>query len=828
MKRPQHVEQALLLSCDSLSVEDIMLTNLWRRLVSPKVTKASRRGRFRPQVECLEDRCLMSVVPIVEYRLPQDYGGQPVPLDLAAGTLHNHPVVWFSEEGHFFGSIDLVTGQVTDNHSTQSWDADPTGTLDPQSLVTGPDGSLWMSGDWNYGLSFGTKIYQYSNGLIDVNRFEVVGSGRDVPMTAGPAGDNGVWYVGNNALERIDASSGAVTSYPVPAAYGVTDVALFWGNSDYVPRHGVPIATGRDGDIWYATGNLIAKLNPSTEAVTEYQVAGGGPITRLAAWGDRIAYLSGNSIGWVSLDGMTSQALNGGLEPWDLTAGPDGNIWFTDIAGSAIGRLTPDGTVTFFATPTANSQPLGITAGADGNIWFAESAAGQLGKIDLQVLRAPVVSLTVNPGAAVVGQPVVLTASVSPVLPSYGSPTGSITFYRDLYIPLGTVALDGNGQASFSITTLPQGVRSVFAVYNPDNAQFVPAASQIIQETVISNTTTTTFDLNPFPTALGQPFQVLVKVVANDPHVGALTGPAIVPGGSVSVSIDGTDVSPGVALDALGQASVPVKGFDVWGDHHLQVSYHGDQFFAPSDAPPLALNIYPDSKRNRQTDGRGSPNMGLPFDPRVTVADDFNRLAIGPRTRVESVLHGPPLPLQVHSSSYGQAARVLGNHTVQATSLVDSALGATVPAAFPAATISSPTGASAGWIAASMPAKSPREIETANALDAALISLSGDVQTFHPAPAAMQDWFLKLGPIPGEHCHGRDADDFLEYRDTHGLATNAAEHPSSTPRDGAHMVGGNAQELSSKAHVVGHPGRPEDHCLMEAVAHCNPSNTAPQ
>jgi uncharacterized repeat protein (TIGR01451 family) len=59
-------------------------------------------------------------------------------------------------------------------------------------------------------------------------------------------------------------------------------------------------------------------------------------------------------------------------QPSKLTAGPDGNVWFTESAGNAIGRVTPAGVVTEFPVPTPSSYPEGITTGPDGNLWFVE------------------------------------------------------------------------------------------------------------------------------------------------------------------------------------------------------------------------------------------------------------------------------------------------------------------------------------------------------------------------------------------------------------------------------------------------------------------------
>src|SRR5262249_11093464 len=63
-----------------------------------------------------------------------------------------------------------------------------------------------------------------------------------------------------------------------------------------------------------------------------------------------------------------------------ITAGPDGNLWFTELSGNNIGRITPAGVITEFPLQTAGVQPWGITAGPDGNIWFTEGA-GRIGKI---------------------------------------------------------------------------------------------------------------------------------------------------------------------------------------------------------------------------------------------------------------------------------------------------------------------------------------------------------------------------------------------------------------------------------------------------------------
>lgn len=61
-----------------------------------------------------------------------------------------------------------------------------------------------------------------------------------------------------------------------------------------------------------------------------------------------------------------------GSNPFAITAGPDGNLWYTELGGNRIGRLTPSGVFTEFAIPGADGFPTDITAAGDGNLWFVE------------------------------------------------------------------------------------------------------------------------------------------------------------------------------------------------------------------------------------------------------------------------------------------------------------------------------------------------------------------------------------------------------------------------------------------------------------------------
>ena len=78
--------------------------------------------------------------------------------------------------------------------------------------------------------------------------------------------------------------------------------------------------------------------------------------------------------------GTITEYLTFACDPLGITTGADGNLWFTDFCGGYVGRMTPQGTLTKFLTPTSGGTR-GITAGPDGNVWFTEYHAGKLGRI---------------------------------------------------------------------------------------------------------------------------------------------------------------------------------------------------------------------------------------------------------------------------------------------------------------------------------------------------------------------------------------------------------------------------------------------------------------
>ena len=76
------------------------------------------------------------------------------------------------------------------------------------------------------------------------------------------------------------------------------------------------------------------------------------------------------------------------IAPYEITAGSDGALWFTDY-NDAIGRVTTAGGLAVHNVEPPGNQPIPqyIAAGPDGALWFTESG-GKIGRIIPAILSA--------------------------------------------------------------------------------------------------------------------------------------------------------------------------------------------------------------------------------------------------------------------------------------------------------------------------------------------------------------------------------------------------------------------------------------------------------
>ena len=100
-----------------------------------------------------------------------------------------------------------------------------------------------------------------------------------------------------------------------------------------------------------------------------------------------------------------------GLSEW-IASGPDGTVWFTEGDGNRIGKITPNGVITEFAT-AVGSLPEGITIGPDGNLWFTEYSRNKIGTGKINPCQGSGIPCITSPASGVSPQSqfVVLTGT---------------------------------------------------------------------------------------------------------------------------------------------------------------------------------------------------------------------------------------------------------------------------------------------------------------------------------------------------------------------------------------------------------------------------------
>ncbi|HEX2714527.1 MAG TPA: hypothetical protein VHM88_20220, partial [Candidatus Acidoferrales bacterium] len=200
----------------------------------------------------------------------------------------------------------------------------------------------------------------------------------------GCAGDGGATRINQSTAGGCSVSSVAASS--VPGTTSITEFRIPTPRSD--THH---VAVGPDGSLWFTEesgSNKVGKVTPSG-VFAEYVIptADSGP-TGIATGPDGnlwIAELSAHQVAKLTMSGVfTEYRTPSGSGPTDVVAGSDGNLWFTEF-DSRIAKVTTSGFITEYSLPlqkVSADNPFGvpatpdsIAAGPDGNLWFTELAS---------------------------------------------------------------------------------------------------------------------------------------------------------------------------------------------------------------------------------------------------------------------------------------------------------------------------------------------------------------------------------------------------------------------------------------------------------------------
>jgi len=144
---------------------------------------------------------------------------------------------------------------------------------------------------------------------------------------------------------------------------------------------------------------------------------------------------------------------------------PSGTVRFSE-GSTTLGTATVrSGRANFILPPTSAAGEHQITATYSDIVGGTVPSASALVTVTVQqAITRMVVS---GPSAKLVGQLVTLGVRVLNRPPGKGVPTGTVTF-TDNGTPIGTVALDAYGRATFSTTALPAGAHTIVATYSGD------------------------------------------------------------------------------------------------------------------------------------------------------------------------------------------------------------------------------------------------------------------------------------------------------------------------------------------------------------------------
>lgn len=283
----------------------------------------------------------------------------------------------------------------------------PNADSQPSGVTAGPDGRVWFTEANSTPSSDHTGRVGAMTPAGGLAEFGLPTSG-SAPSDITAGSDGALWATeaGVDHIARI-TTAGAVTEYPHS------------GTSGTITSGGAPnaIAAGPDGALWfteggYNQGNRIGRIDPGSGAISEYCIgkcnlpslssdAGWLPTDIVAGPGGQLWFTEQNpargpsyvdpygdaGTGYIVSMSTAGKVTNtfkvpNDAQPYGITVGADGALWFTERQAGKIGRITTAGAITEYAVPTPFSQPTAITAAHDGAIWFLESAANQIGVMD--------------------------------------------------------------------------------------------------------------------------------------------------------------------------------------------------------------------------------------------------------------------------------------------------------------------------------------------------------------------------------------------------------------------------------------------------------------
>ena len=485
-------------------------------------------------------------------------------------------------------------------------------------------------------------------------------------------GGSGVNVVETNLFTNVigkiyvrPATSTTLNSTPNPSVFGqavtLTATVAPVLTDPLVPTGSV---TFKDGATTLGT---VALVNGSASLVTSTLAAGSHSLT--ASYGGSLEFA-------VSTSAVRTQTVNPGQTTTTLTSTPNPSLagqtvtLSTTVTAVAPAVGVPTGTVTFrdgaaalgtvtLVNGNASLNVSTLTVGSHSLTAVYNASPNFLGSTSptvTQVVNSPTTtSLSSTPNPSVIGQTVTLTATVSPVPPAVGTPTGTVTF-NDGTTSLGTATLV-NGTASLTISTLAVGSHPLTAAYS-GGGNFQASTSATVTQTVNQGNTSTTLISTPNPSNVGQAVTLTATVSAVSPAAGVPTGTVTFRDGNTALAV--------VTL-VNGSASLTISTLAT-GNHSLTAVYGGSPSFLGSTSPVVnqAVNLLNTSTSLTSTPNPSTTGQAVTLTATVSPVPPASGVPTGTVTFRDGATSLGTVTLVNGSASLTISTLALGSHSLTA------------------------------------------------------------------------------------------------------------------------------------------------------------------
>jgi hypothetical protein len=284
------------------------------------------------------------------------------------------------------------------------------------------------------------------------------------------------------------------------------------------------------------------------------------------------------------------------------TGALNGSITFTDTTSGTVlqkGISVNTSGVATFTIPSLTVGMHAITASYSGDsLHFASVSTPAVNQV---VNEETATSLTSNANPAAVGANVTFTATVAISGGGGVAPDGTVAF-RDGPTFLGAAAINAAGVASYSTTTLGDGVHAITAAYSGDPARYIlgSASGAVNQDLQAASTAVVLSTPNPSDFASAVTFTATVT-----------SNGSVVPTGTVNFLDGGKTIGSSTIVGTTGLATFTTTSL-IAGAHAITAAYLGSPNDGPATSVPIVQTV---NKTPTTTIVAGTPNPGIAGKP---------------------------------------------------------------------------------------------------------------------------------------------------------------------------------------------------------------------